>query len=236
MTVSGTCCLAVAVPFGGNPVLVVAVMAVWGAGVIADSAMFSVCLASVVDPRFVGTALTMQTATGFLLTAVTVQGLPLLAGALGWHELTEMAGEGVPLCDIHGYGLLRWPNRSLQALLAAARGHSAEARAITDEVIGWAVPRRAGAMHAYALHARALDAVGRGEFEDAYQNACAVSPAGTIASHVPHAMWLVLDLVEAAVRTGRKDEAAAHVAAAQETDLPAISSQPFGPTGDATRA
>lgn len=116
-------------------------------------------------------------------------------------------------------------SRSLQALLAAARGDSANARAIADEVTGWAMPRRALAMHVYVLHARTLDAIGRSDFEDAYRNACAISPAGTIASHVPHAMWMVLDLVEAAMRTGRRDEAAAHVAAAQETCLPAISSR-----------
>ena len=142
-----------------------------------------------------------------------------------WDSLAEMADEAVALCDTHSYGLLRWPSRSLQALLAAARGDSANARAIADEVTGWAVPRRAVAMHVYVLHARTLDAIGRGDFEDAYRNACAISPAGTIASHVPHAMWMVLDLVEAAMRTGRKDEAAAHVAAAQETGLPAISSR-----------
>ena len=142
-----------------------------------------------------------------------------------WDSLAEMADEAVALCDTHSYGLLRWPSRSLQALLAAVRGDSANVRAIADEVTGWAVPRRAGAMHVYVLHARALDAIGRGDFENAYRNACAISPAGTIASHVPHAMWMVLDLVEAAMRTGRTDEAAAHVAAAQETGLPAISSR-----------
>ena len=66
-----------------------------------------------------------------------------------WDSLAEMADESVSLCDTHSYGLLRWPARSLQALLAAARGDSANARAIADEVIGWAVPRRAGAMHVY---------------------------------------------------------------------------------------
>ncbi len=142
-----------------------------------------------------------------------------------WDTLAEVADEGVSTCDSHSYGLLRWPHRSLQALLAAARGESASVRAISDEVIGWAVPRRAGAMLNYVLHARALDAIGRGDFENAYGNACAISPAGTIASHVPHAMWMVLDLVEAAMRTGRKDEAIAHVSAAQEAGLPAISSR-----------
>jgi predicted MFS family arabinose efflux permease len=33
----------------------------------------------------VGTALTAQTAIGFLLTIVTIQLIPLLAGAIGWR-------------------------------------------------------------------------------------------------------------------------------------------------------
>ena len=142
-----------------------------------------------------------------------------------WDSLAETADEAVALCDSHSYGLLRWPSRSLQALLAAVRGDSANVSAIAEEVTAWAVPRRAEAMHVYVLHARVLDAIGRGDFESAYRHACAISPAGTIAAHVPHAMWLVLDLVEAAMRTGRRDEATAHVAAAPETGLPAISSR-----------
>ena len=161
--------------------------------------------------------------------AMSIQALGLLgfdAFLTGqWDSLAEMADEAISLCDGQGYGLLRWPHRSLQALLAAGRGDSANARAITDEVIGWAVPRQAGEMIAYARHARALDAIGRGDFEDAYRNACAISPAGTIASHVPHAMWMVLNLVESAIRTGRKEKAMAHVAAAKQTGLPAISAR-----------
>ena len=142
-----------------------------------------------------------------------------------WDSLAEMTDEGVSLCETHNYGLLRWPTRSLQALLAAVRGDSLNARAIADEVTGWAVPRRAEAMHRYVLHALTLDAIGRGDFENAYRNASAISPAGTIASHVPHAMWMVMDLAEAAMRTGRNDEAAAHFAAAQQAGLPRISSR-----------
>jgi DNA-binding CsgD family transcriptional regulator/tetratricopeptide (TPR) repeat protein len=142
-----------------------------------------------------------------------------------WDSLVEIADEGVSLSDTHNYGLLRWPTRSLQALLAAARGDSITARAIADEVTGWAVPRRAEATHMYVLHARALDAIGRGDFENAYRHASAITPAGTIASHVPHAMWTVMDLVEAAARTGRDAEATAHFEAAREACLPGISSR-----------
>jgi len=142
-----------------------------------------------------------------------------------WEPLTQMTDEAVELCDTHGFGLLRWPSRAVQALHAAARGDTAATKAITDEMIRWAVPRRAVAVHTYALHARALDAIGRNDFETAFRDASAISPAGTIASHIPHAMWMVLDLVEAAVRIGRNNDAAAHVAAAQATGLPAISSR-----------
>jgi hypothetical protein len=87
------------------------------------------------------------------------------------------------------------------------------------------VPRRAKAVQAYAWQARALDSIGGGDFERAYLDTCEISPAGTIATHVPHAMWVVMDLVEAAVRTGRQAEAVAHVEAARGADLGAISSR-----------
>jgi succinate-acetate transporter protein len=58
---------------------------VWGAAVIADSAVFSTALTETADQRFVGTALTAQTATGFLLTVVTIHVVPSLADAVGWQ-------------------------------------------------------------------------------------------------------------------------------------------------------
>jgi len=36
-----------------------------------------------------------------------------------WDSLAKMADEALSLCDSQGYGLLRWPFRALQALLAA---------------------------------------------------------------------------------------------------------------------
>jgi DNA-binding CsgD family transcriptional regulator len=66
-------------------------------------------------------------------------------------------------------------------------------------------------------------ALGRGDFEDAYQHATAISPAGVLASHVPLALWVFMDLVEAAVRTGRHTEAAAHVTAIRDAGIATIS-------------
>src|SRR5262249_7740407 len=63
----------------------------------------------------------------------------------------------------------------------------------------------------------------RGDFEDAYQSAAAVSPPGTFPPYRATAVWVCLELVEAAMRTGRADAAAAHVSAMREAGLDAIS-------------
>jgi DNA-binding CsgD family transcriptional regulator len=140
-----------------------------------------------------------------------------------WEQAAQVVEEGLMLCEIHGYRLLTWPGIFLQAVVAAARGDHDTARALADQMAGWAAPRGVRSVQNYAWHARALAALGRADFEDAYRNAAAVSPAGVLASHVPHALWLIMDLVEAAVRSGRYAEAAAHVAAAHEADVAGIS-------------
>ncbi|WP_151526861.1 MFS transporter [Serinicoccus kebangsaanensis] len=94
MVVSGLCCLGAALAFGGPLWLLVPLLMVWGASVIADSAMFSACLGTVVDRRYVGTALTLQTALGFLLTMVTIQGLPLVAEATSWRLAVGLLAVG----------------------------------------------------------------------------------------------------------------------------------------------
>jgi MFS family permease len=94
MATSGTCCLAAAFAFGGPPSVVLALALVWGAAVIADSGLFSACTSQVVDPRYTGTALTTQTAVGFLLTVVTIQATPLVAERLGWPVAVALLGLG----------------------------------------------------------------------------------------------------------------------------------------------
>ena len=68
-----------------------------------------------------------------------------------------------------------------------------------------------------------LSALTHGDFEAAYQHATTITLPGELADHVPHALWLTLDLTEAAVRTGRHAEAAAHVAAVRQAGVAAIS-------------
>lgn len=85
LAVSGICCLASPFLFTAPTAVLVAFLAVWGASVIADSPVFSTALSETSDPRFVGTTLTAQTATGFLVTVASIQLVPIVAGAAGWR-------------------------------------------------------------------------------------------------------------------------------------------------------
>jgi hypothetical protein len=85
MAVSGACALLTPVVFGRPPVILVPLLLVWSVAVIADSAQFSTLVTRVVAPHAIGTALTLQTSIGFLLTSITVQLVPTIAVAIGWQ-------------------------------------------------------------------------------------------------------------------------------------------------------
>ena len=49
-----------------------------------DSAQFSAAASELTEPLYVGTALAVQTAMGFLLTLVTIRLVPALVDRVGW--------------------------------------------------------------------------------------------------------------------------------------------------------
>ena len=85
MAMSGACCLVVGSLYGGSPILLLVVAAIWGASVVADSAQFSAAVTELGDARYLGTALTMQTCIGFLITTISIRLIPILVDAVGWH-------------------------------------------------------------------------------------------------------------------------------------------------------
>ena len=85
MAISGTCCLVIGLLYGGNPILLLFVAAIWGATVVADSAQFSSCVTELGDPQYIGTALTIQMCVGFLLTTVSIELVPKFETAWGWR-------------------------------------------------------------------------------------------------------------------------------------------------------
>src|SRR5437016_4019560 len=91
MAVSALCCVAAALVFH-RPVLLLLVGVVWGIAVIADSAQFSAIISEVAEKSYIGTALTLQTALGFLLTAFAIRAMAAIAARFGWQTaLASMA-------------------------------------------------------------------------------------------------------------------------------------------------
>ncbi|MFF5442118.1 ATP-binding protein [Streptomyces achromogenes] len=140
-----------------------------------------------------------------------------------WDDAAELAAEGLALCTDHDYRFFAWYFQYVRAAVAAARGDAETAVALTEEIVRWATPRGVLGARFFACHARALAALGSGDFETAYRHACALSPPGTVAPYVPIAMWGAMDLVEAALRTGREQEAAAHAAAMRASAMAELS-------------
>lgn len=147
----------------------------------------------------------------------------LLSG--DWDESSRLADEALALCKEHNYQLLGYLLRFEHAFVAAVRGDNTRVSALTDEMIQWAGPRGFGFVLNYASHAKALAAFAEADYEAAYQHVTAISPAGTLVPHSAHALWVIFDLVEAAVRTGRRTEAAAHVAAVQAAGIGELSTR-----------
>jgi len=85
LLMSGTCCLLSGFLFG-RPLWVLGALAMtWGFFVVADSAQFSALVTESVPTHAVGTALTVQTSLGFLLTMLPMQIVPVIAQHAGWR-------------------------------------------------------------------------------------------------------------------------------------------------------
>lgn len=117
LLLSGLCCL-VSPFFFSSSLLLFAFCLVWGAAVIADSGVFSTSLSEVADHRYIGTALTAQTAIGFALTVITIQLTPLLAEAIGWRHAFLLLAPG-PLA---GALAMRAFGRATGSSVAVSRG------------------------------------------------------------------------------------------------------------------
>lgn len=85
LVISGACCLTAGLLFGRNPVLLTFVCLIWGFAIVADSAQFSAAISELCRREYTGTALTLQTSLGFLLTLVTIRLTPALERTVGWN-------------------------------------------------------------------------------------------------------------------------------------------------------
>jgi len=113
MAVSGSCSLLIGWLVSVPLWVPIMVGLVWGFAVVADSAQFSAVVTEVAPAHAVGTALTLQTSLGFLLTAFTIWLALAVSTRFGWGPAFSMLAIGPFL------GILA------MARLRAARAHRA---------------------------------------------------------------------------------------------------------------
>ncbi|WUD77019.1 AAA family ATPase [Streptomyces sp. NBC_00510] len=140
-----------------------------------------------------------------------------------WDDTTELADEGLRLCKEHAFEAVSWYFRYYKAVVAAARGEAGLAQEAADAMALWGTSRGAHHLVTLADHIRVLVAQAEGDFERAYRHAAAISPPGELAPYTPVALLVAGDVVEAAVRTQRPAEAAAHVTAVRQAGIAALS-------------
>src|SRR3990170_5015347 len=120
MAASGSCALAVGFLFGASPIIVVALAAVWGLTIVADSAQFSTAISELAPAGTAGSALSLQVALGVILTGVTITGVGLMdpLDGTGWRIAFGLLALG-PLVGIWAM----WRLRRLPEAVRMANGH-----------------------------------------------------------------------------------------------------------------
>ena len=140
-----------------------------------------------------------------------------------WEEAGELAVEGIELCERYGHRLPAARLRLGQALAAAASGDEVHARSLVGAVVSWAAPRGLQALLDEGRRVLALDALGRGDAGSAFEHASAVTPVGLLKGASAAALGVSMDLVEAAVRLGRVEEAGRHAQAMRDAPARTLS-------------
>ncbi len=117
--VSGCCALLAGVFFDASPLVLVTLMLIWGFAVVADSAQYSASVSELAPREYIGTALTLQTSLGFLLTLVSIRLIPALETMIGWRWAFAALAIGPALGAWAMFALMQSPDA---ARLANGRG------------------------------------------------------------------------------------------------------------------
>jgi MFS family permease len=120
MAVSGSCALLIGLAFGAPPAVVLAIGIVWGVTVIADSAQFSAAVSELAPPGTAGSALSLQTAVGFVFTSITI----VLVGVLAPSDRASWAvAFGLLALGPVAGSLAMWRLRARPEAVHMANGH-----------------------------------------------------------------------------------------------------------------
>ena len=172
------------------------------------------------------TAFTQVSAYGASLDAIEggrVVLLDLMATGQ-WEQAEQVGAQCLEMAAaVHGSELMRYTLISDLGVLAASRGDLETARRYAADVTAWSQPRGMNMMLRTAHRIAVRVAFAEGDYEAAYQAAIRISPPGEFPRKNIQVGDHLLDLVEAAVNTGRLEEARAHVTEAVRLNLAEVS-------------
>ncbi|MEU7361718.1 helix-turn-helix transcriptional regulator [Streptomyces olivaceoviridis] len=140
-----------------------------------------------------------------------------------WDEAERTGQRDLELTTSHRNALFAHHTRAYLGLLAAMRGQGERARELQAAVDAWARPRGVGFLTQITDAIGTTAALSEGDYEAAYLHAIGITPPGTFTPYAHQAPRTLLDLVEAALHTGRSEQARRHALAAQQAHLPDIS-------------
>ncbi|MBP2337466.1 DNA-binding CsgD family transcriptional regulator [Saccharothrix coeruleofusca] len=142
-----------------------------------------------------------------------------------WQSSAQAAAELIALCEETGYHLFAQVGHYVAAMVAAQRGDLDQCRAHCERIWDWSRPRGLRRMENCAHQAAARAALGAADFETAFRHATAICAPGELPPFNPEALWSAPDLVEAAVRSGRPDQARRHAEAVRAAGVERLSSR-----------
>nr|WP_153449843.1 LuxR family transcriptional regulator [Streptomyces smaragdinus] len=163
--------------------------------------------------------------TGAVATGMNMLHLIMLdqLTAGDWDEAERTGQRSLDLATSRGYALFACHSRACLALLAAMRGRLERARELQAAADSWARPRGLGFLTQITDAAGTAAALSEGDYEAAYLHAIGITPPGSFEPYAHQAPRMLLDLVEAALHTGRTAQARRHALAARDAGLPDLS-------------
>ncbi|MEU5911090.1 AAA family ATPase [Micromonospora sp. NPDC047527] len=163
--------------------------------------------------------------TGTLGGALPVMIMSALADLYAghWDDSQTTADEIREVGHETGHHIFGHVGDYIAGLIAAHRGDSHACQAHCTALLDWAASRGLGRLEHWAHHALARAALGSSDFESAFVHASAITVPGVLSPFSIEALWSALDLTEAALYSGRAEDALRHAAAMRDAQVSRIS-------------
>lgn len=140
-----------------------------------------------------------------------------------WEESLALARRGAAASAAHGYGYNEMMFLLHHGQVLAGRGDTAGLEAIARLLTPWAADRHLRLVTGRLLGLKALCALGHGRAAEAWHHVRSLTPPGGPLPRLPWIQLTLLDFAQAAVETGHRVEAQAHLRAVREAGIAAVS-------------